>query len=50
VHAVLRSRGLQPEAVAGRLRESGFDVQGVETVPASLEDVFLDVVEKAARS
>ncbi len=49
VHAVLKTRGLQPEAVAGRLRAGGFDVHGVAAVPASLEDVFLDVVEKAAR-
>ena len=50
VHAVLRSREVDANAVAERLRARGFDVQAGVTVPPSLEDVFLDVVEKAGRS
>ena len=47
VHAVLRHEQVQPEAIAGRLRERGLAVESVEEVVPSLEDVFLDVVEKA---
>jgi ABC-2 type transport system ATP-binding protein len=50
VHAVLRTTAVQPAVVGDRLREQGFDIRGVATVPPSLEDVFLDVVEKAGRS
>jgi drug efflux transport system ATP-binding protein len=57
VHAVLRpgaagaaEAGEEPVArVASRLRDSGLTVTAIEPVEASLEDVFLDVVEKAAR-
>ena len=50
VHAVLHSMEVQPAAVADRLRADGFDVRSAVAVPPSLEDVFLDVVEKAGRS
>ncbi len=50
VHAVLRAGDVAPDAIASRLRSRGFDVRAVVPVPPSLEDVFLDVVEKAGRS
>lgn len=46
VHAVLRKSDVSPEAVAGRLREQGVTVSGVDRVSPSLEDVFLDVVDR----
>ena len=49
VHAVLRSRAVSPADIVGRLAAGRFDVESVEPVQPSLEDVFLDVVEKAAR-
>lgn len=53
VHAVLAGGGGSADAVVGRvqsrLRDAGLEVSSVEPVQASLEDVFLDVVEKAAR-
>jgi ABC-2 type transport system ATP-binding protein len=51
VHAVLRHDRLTPEVLAARLREGGLSVESVEPVAPSLEDVFLDVVEReTARS
>ncbi len=50
VHAVLRDESVQPPAVAARLGAEGNDVRSVVPVPPSLEDVFLDVVEKAGRT
>ena len=50
VHAVLRGGGVPPDAIAGRLRGAGIDVDGVEPVTPTLEDVFLDVVDKASRA
>jgi ABC-2 type transport system ATP-binding protein len=50
VHAVLQSKDVAPATVAERLRGGGFDVRSASAVPPSLEDVFLDVVEKAGRS
>jgi ABC-2 type transport system ATP-binding protein len=47
VHAVLRSEAVDPEDVAAKLRDGGLTVESVEEVLPSLEDVFLDVVEKA---
>ncbi len=49
VHAVMRPGAPSPDRLAGRLRERGLEALSVEPVEASLEDVFLDVVEKAAR-
>ena len=51
VHAVLRHDRLTPEALAVRLRDGGISVESAEPVAPSLEDVFLDVVEReTARS
>jgi ABC-2 type transport system ATP-binding protein len=49
VHAVLRSKAVEPGAVVAHLAAQQLPVQSVERVEPSLEDVFLDVVEKAAR-
>jgi ABC-2 type transport system ATP-binding protein len=48
VHAVLRSRDADPERLVTELRSSGQTITSVESVDPSLEDVFLDVVEKTA--
>jgi ABC-2 type transport system ATP-binding protein len=48
VHAVLRDPSTRPAAIADRLRANGLAVLSIDQVPPSLEDVFLDVVEKAA--
>ncbi len=50
VHAVLRRGGGTPAALVGRLRQHGLTVDSATLVQPSLEDVFLDVVEKAAQS
>ncbi len=47
VHAVLRSGGASPEAITTRLREEGITAES-RVVEPSLEDVFLDVVERSA--
>lgn len=49
VHAVLRPGAGDGAALAARLRAAGFDVGSITPVPPSLEDVFLDVVERASR-
>ena len=41
---------MAPAVLADRLRARGCDVRSISVVPPSLEDVFLDVVEKAGRS
>ena len=48
VHAVLRDASAGPADIAARVRALGLDVQSADTVVPSLEDVFLDVVDKAA--
>jgi drug efflux transport system ATP-binding protein len=50
VHAVLRDARVRPEALAERLRSSGIHLDSLVTVSPSLEDVFLDVIDKASRS
>ncbi len=50
VHAVLRNGQLTPKGVEARLRAGGIPVQSVHPVAPSLEDVFLDVVERAERA
>ena len=50
VHAVLRSEATGPAALAERLARAGLRVDSIEPVAASLEDVFLDVVERAGRA
>jgi ABC-2 type transport system ATP-binding protein len=47
VHAVLRTREISIEEVRTRLRADGITVETIDAVPPSLEDVFLDVVDKA---
>jgi len=49
VHAILRPDHPSPETLTRRLAARGVAVQSIETVQPSLEDVFLDVVEKAGR-
>jgi ABC-2 type transport system ATP-binding protein len=46
VHAVLRSRVVDPGSIAARLRASGHAVNSVAAIDPSLEDVFLDLVER----
>jgi ABC-2 type transport system ATP-binding protein len=47
VHAVLREESIDPEEIASRIAALGLAVQSAHTVIPSLEDVFLDVVDKA---
>jgi ABC-2 type transport system ATP-binding protein len=47
VHAVLESRSIQPDEIRRRLTDAGLSVEAIDEVSPSLEDVFLDVVEKA---
>ena len=47
LHAVLRSEAIDAASIASRLRERGLSVSEVARVIPSLEDVFLDVVDKA---
>jgi ABC-2 type transport system ATP-binding protein len=46
VHAVLRSSAVSPELIRGGLSASGIPASSVMTVEPSLEDVFLDLVER----
>jgi ABC-2 type transport system ATP-binding protein len=48
VHAVLRGREKDLAPIVGRLRDAGEQVDSAQAVEPSLEDVFLDVVEKTA--
>jgi len=48
VHAVLRSRETTAASVIGGLRASGVTVTSVMPVEPSLEDVFLDLVERTS--
>ena len=48
VHAVVRDPSLTPDGLVARLRTSGVMTSRAEQVEPSLEDVFLDVVEKSA--
>jgi ABC-2 type transport system ATP-binding protein len=47
VHAVLRNQTITPAELEGKLRARGLPVDEIAEVLPSLEDVFLDVVEKA---
>jgi ABC-2 type transport system ATP-binding protein len=49
VHAVLRDEAVAPADLARRLREGGLPVLSAERVMPSLEDVFLDVVDRAGQ-
>lgn len=46
VHAVLKDRSTDPATLATALRDQGIDVTSIGAVSPSLEDVFLDVVER----
>ena len=48
VHAVLRDPTVSAEALADRLRTQGIAVASVAAVAPSLEDVFLDVIDRAS--
>ena len=48
VHAVLRSRETTPASIAARLESVGIPPLSCGVVEPSLEDVFLDVAERAA--
>ncbi len=49
VHAVLRGPQVTPEAIRASLRAAGLSVTSIAPVIPSLEDVFLDVVERAGQ-
>jgi ABC-2 type transport system ATP-binding protein len=49
VHAVLTVPRAADVPIAARLRAAGLDVQSIAPVQPSLEDVFLEVVEKASQ-
>jgi ABC-2 type transport system ATP-binding protein len=46
VHAVLKNASLDPSVLAQALKAEGIEVSSIGTVTPSLEDVFLDVVER----
>jgi ABC-2 type transport system ATP-binding protein len=46
VHAVLRGPDATGDAIARRLRDEGLAIESVAAVPPSLEDVFLDVIDR----
>jgi len=50
VHAVLRGAGTAAGELTRRLQAAAIPVDGIDEVPPSLEDVFLDVVERAERA
>jgi ABC-2 type transport system ATP-binding protein len=47
VHAVLKDSGVDITRLESQLRSRGIPVESIEPVEPSLEDVFLDVVERA---
>jgi ABC-2 type transport system ATP-binding protein len=47
VHAVLRSAAVSVDGLRATLEREGVSVESIEPVVPSLEDVFLDVVERA---
>ena len=46
VHAVLKSAAIDPRLLSAALKAEGIDVTSIGAVTPSLEDVFLDVVER----
>ena len=50
VHAVLRTAATPPSRLAEALTAAGVEVRSVAVVTPSLEDVFLDVVERVEKS
>jgi len=47
VHAVLRQAKTAPGDIAARLQAAGVTVDSIDAVTPSLEDVFLDVIDRA---
>ena len=45
---MLRTPDVDVDALARRLSSRGLDIGGIERVLPSLEDVFLDVVERSS--
>ena len=50
VHAVLARPDVAADSVVRALERAGLKIDGTDRVQPSLEDVFLDVVEKAGRA
>jgi ABC-2 type transport system ATP-binding protein len=50
VHAVLRSPEVTPEDIRQALADAGLAVHGISPVVPSLEDVFLDVVDRRSEA
>ena len=50
VHAILRDARVTPEQVAAKLQTAGIQVERIATVAPSLEDVFLDVIDRASEN
>ena len=50
LHAVLRDGSVAPDDVARVLREAGVQVTSLRPVQPSLEDVFLDILDRLQRS
>ena len=50
VHVVLRTHAMTAEDIRSRLAANGIAIQAIATVAPSLEDVFLDVVDRAQRT
>jgi drug efflux transport system ATP-binding protein len=50
VHAVLRNTRVESDSLAERLQSSGIEVASISPVAPSLEDVFLDVIDKSSRT
>ena len=48
VHAVLRAATTAPEEITARLQSAGVRVDSLAAVTPSLEDVFLDVIDRAS--
>ena len=46
VHAVMRDKSANAEMLSSILKDKGIDVSSIAAVNPSLEDVFLDVVER----
>ena len=47
VHAVLKSTKTSPDQIRSALTGRGLDIAAIDQVEPSLEDVFLDVVDRA---
>ena len=48
VHAVLRDATVTPDQIAAKLQSGGVHVDRIAAVAPSLEDVFLDVIDRAS--